>query len=979
MAFIPNALTTNITIDQSSLLSLKSYLNLSDDHILAQSWSTNISVCNWIGIFCGKRHQRVVALDISDMGLVGTLPPQLGIIPQEIGNLQRLAELEISYNHLTGAIPETIFNISQLTSISLLSNSLSGPLPPNMCSHSQKLEEIFLEINKLNGNIPTSIGKCSKLKFLFMWGNQLNGSLPRQIGNLTMLKKVDLGVNALLGEIPKELGNLEELEELKLDMNGLRGSIPWEIFNVSTLTILSLTSNYNLSGTLPSSLGYWLPSLEELYLGMNSIRGVIPAQISNASNLVVLELSQNQFTGFIPNSLGNLPQLHLLSMYSNNLTTDAQFSLITSLANCRYLQQLSLSFNPLNTLLPNSIGNLSTTLEVFFIRDCTIRGPIPNEIGNLSNLYDLSLATNDITGFLPTTIRDLQNLQRFILSEDRLKGSFPEVLCQLRNLGMIDLTKNKFAGPISDCLGNVSTLREIYFSQNEFIDLPRNLWNLENLLRLHLRSNNLHGFLPQEIGNAKTAILIDLSNNKLSGEIPSTIGGLTQLMHFSVAHNRLQGSIPDKFGKLLDLNSLDLSHNNFSGMIPKSLEGLVSMKYFNVSYNRLTGEIPSGGPFANFTYESFLGNDGLCGTPGMHVPLCPANTLHPSKKNRVVMYVLVSLAVLVVLITSVAVFFILKRHRRKVPCEPGLLLALIPARFSYYELQRATNGFDESHLLGSGSFGSVYEGILTNGMHVAVKVFHLIHEDACRSFDIECEVLRNIRHRNLTKVLGCCTNLDFKGLVLEYMPNGSLHKWLYSHNHFLDMIQRVSIMMDVTSALEYLHNGYSEHVIHCDLKPNNVLMDIDMVGHLSDFGAAKLLVDGNSTAFTNSLATIGYIAPEYGQEGIVSTRSDMYSYGIMLLEVFTRKQPGDEMFNEDLSLRSWVQNGIPTKISEIIDPNLIGPNEDKYDEKLQCVLAMFELGMKCSVESPRERMTIKDALIALGKIKVQLLSLYART
>nr|GMD40757.1 probable LRR receptor-like serine/threonine-protein kinase At3g47570 [Ipomoea batatas] len=219
-----------------------------------------------------------------------------------------------------------------------------------------------------------------------MWGNQLNGFLPRQIGNLTMLKKVDLGVNALSGEIPKELGNLEELEELKLDMNGLRGSIPWEIFNVSSLTILSLTSNYNLSGTLPSSLGYWLPSLEELYLGMNNIRGVIPAQISNASNLVVLELCQNQFTGFIPNSLGNLPQLQLLSMYSNNLTTDAQFSLITSLTNCRYLQQLSLSFNPLNTLLPNSIGNLSTTLEVFFIRDCTIQGPIPNEIGNLSNL-----------------------------------------------------------------------------------------------------------------------------------------------------------------------------------------------------------------------------------------------------------------------------------------------------------------------------------------------------------------------------------------------------------------------------------------------------------------------------------------------------------------------------------------------------------------------------------------------------------------
>ncbi|XP_019169249.1 PREDICTED: receptor kinase-like protein Xa21 [Ipomoea nil] len=264
-------------------------------------------------------------------------------------------------------------------------------------------------------------------------------------------------------------------------------------------------------------------------------------------------------------------------------------------------------------------------------------------------------------------------------------------------------------------------------------------------------------------------------------------------------------------------------------------------------------------------------------------------------------------------------------------------------------------------------------------MHVAVKVFRLEHEGSHRSFDSECEVLRNIRHRNLTKVLGSCSNLDFKALVLQYMPNGCLHKWLYSHNYYLNMIQRVSIMIDVASALEYLHNGYSKPIIHCDLKPNNVLIDADMVGHLSDFGVAKLLEDGNSIDITNTLATLGYIAPEYGQEGLVSTRSDMYSYGIMMLEVFTRIQPADEMFNEDLSLRSWVHNAFPTNISQIIDPNLLKPDEERYDEKLQCALAIFEVGLKCSAESPRERMAINDVLPALEKIKVKLVSLYART
>ncbi|XP_031130796.1 receptor kinase-like protein Xa21 isoform X2 [Ipomoea triloba] len=849
-----------------------------------------------------------------------------------------------------------------------------------MCSHLQKLEVKnfnYLHMNKLYGNIPRSIGECSSLKYLYMWENQLNGSLPRQIGNLTMLKNLILAKNSLSGEIPRELGNLDRLEILRLHHNGLSGSIPWGIFNISTLKELELSFN-ELSGTLPTSLGYWLPNLKGLYLCENYIGGVIPPKISNASNLAVIELGTNQFTGFIPNSLGNLAQLNYLSLARNNLTTDPQFSLMTSLANCRYIHVLQLPNNPLNVVLPNAIGNLSTTLQVFNLENCNIRRRIPHEIGNLSSLYELSLRSNDIRGFLPTTFQALQSLQAFDISENRLIGSFPDVICELQNLFAIDLGKNKFSGPISDCLRNVSSLRVIYLNENEFTIFPPTLWSLPNLLMLDLDSNNLSGSLPEEIGNAKTAILIDLSYNKLSGEIPSSIGGLTELMNFSVAHNTIQGSIPDTLSKLLDLHSLDLSNNKISGMIPKSLEGLISMNYFNVSYNKLTGEIPSGGQFANFTYESFLGNEGLCGTPRMHVPPCPVNTLHQSKKDRVVLIVLVSLAVLIVLIASVSVLCIFKRHsREEVQDEPSFLLATTPARYSYYELQRATNGFDESNSLGSGSFGSVYKGILTNGMHVAVKVFRLEHEGSNRSFDSECEVLRCIRHRNLTKVLGSCSNLNFKALLLEYMPNGCLHKWLHSHSYFLDMIQRVSIMIDVASALEYLHYGYSNPIIHCDLKPSNVLIDADMVGHLSDFGVAKLLGDGNSIAITNTLATIGYIAPEYGQEGLISTRSDMYSYGIMLLEVFTKTQPGDEMFSEDLCLRSWVHNALPTNTSQIIDPNLIEPDEEKYDEKLQCVSAIFEIGIKCSTKSPRERMNVKDALSALIKIKAQLLSLYA--
>ncbi|KAL8507859.1 hypothetical protein ACS0TY_018415 [Phlomoides rotata] len=134
------------------------------------------------------------------------------------------------------------------------------------------------------------------------------------------------------------------------------------------------------------------------------------------------------------------------------------------------------------------------------------------------------------------------------------------------------------------------------------------------------------------------------------------------------------------------------------------------------------------------------------------------------------------------------------------------------------------------------------------------------------------------------------------------MPNANLEKWLYSHNYFLDVNQRLDIMIDVASALEYLHHGYSTPIVHCDLKPSNVLLDEDMVAHVSDFGISKLLGEEQSTVLTNTLATLGYIAPEYGLEGLVSTRCDVYSYGVMLMETFTRKRPNDDMFGGDLSL-----------------------------------------------------------------------------
>ncbi|XP_027088440.2 probable LRR receptor-like serine/threonine-protein kinase At3g47570 [Coffea arabica] len=473
----------------------------------------------------------------------------------------------------------------------------------------------------------------------------------------------------------------------------------------------------------------------------------------------------------------------------------------------------------------------------------------------------------------------------------------------------------------------------------------------------------------------KMANWIDLSANQFSGGIPDSIGDMQNLQNLSLAHNRLEGSIPESIGKVSSLESLDLSHNFLSGSIPMSMENLRYLKYINLSFNNLSGEIPSKGPFTNCTAESFASNQALCGAQRFLVPPCPTISAHRSRTKRVHRTIFISLGVIIA-VGALSFGFVYLRYRRKdkLPNGANLSLVAMPERISYFELLQATNGYNESNLLGAGSFGSVYRGTLGDGRAVAVKVFNLQMEGAFKSFDVECEVFRNLRHRNLTKVISSCSTPEFKALVLEFMPKGSLEKWLYSHNYFLDLMQRLDILIDVAGALQYLHCEYATPVIHCDLKPSNVLLDQDMVPHLSDFGLTKLLGEENSITYTETLATLGYLAPEYGLEGLVSAKCDIYSFGIMIIEVFTRTNPKSEMFSEKLSLKSWVANSIPDELAHVIDANLLKESDEYFGEKLSCIASIIKVALGCTMESPRERSSIQDVLVALKKIKLQYMS-----
>lgn len=579
-------------------------------------------------------------------------------------------------------------------------------------------------------------------------------------------------------------------------------------------------------------------------------------------------------TGPIPNSLGNLKDLDCLHLYDNDLTNDApgrELSFLTSLTNCPKLRDLVVSDNPLRGFLPPSVGNLSSSLIRIYASNCMITGEIPRGIGNLSSLNNLDIAGNDISGFVPTTVSGLRRLQGLFLSQNTLRGLLPDSLCDMPELSYLKLSGNQISGPIPECIGNVTSLRRIDLASNRLSStVPSSLWNLNDVLELDLSSNFFGGDLPREIQNLKVAVYINLSSNGFTSVVPDAFGTMQDLINFSLASNNLQGSIPNSLSKMISLVSLDLSNNSLSGEIPKELEELKYLTYFNVSFNELSGEIPSGGPFGNFGYLSFVSNEALCGaTPQLRVPRCSSSSSHQKKgRRKVLLIVSVIVALLIIITCSVLVIsWVMRRRRKPAPSEADQYYSSCQSRemerFTYHQLKHATNNFSDGNLLGSGGFSSVYLASFENGVLFAVKVFNLEQERASKSFETECEMLSKLRHRNLTKVVSACSNLDFKALLLEYMRNGSLEDWLYCEGYSLDMLQRLNVAIDVASALDYLHHGYVKLVVHCDLKPSNVLLDGDMVGHVADFGITKLLGEGEeqSIVHTQTLATMGYMAP----------------------------------------------------------------------------------------------------------------------
>ncbi|XP_049392470.1 probable LRR receptor-like serine/threonine-protein kinase At3g47570 [Solanum stenotomum] len=977
--------------DQQALLAFKGSIN--DPFGYMKTWNASTHFCHWSGVTCGRKHVRVIQLNVANQKLDG-------LLSSFIGNMSFLRSLYLSNNSFRGEIPSEIGRLRRLHRLYLGNNSFHGEIPSNL-SRCLNLVSLVLEGNKLVGSLPPELGALSKLEYLLLTRNNLTGEIPSSFGNLTSLIGFYAPLNNLQGKIPDSFGQLKNLEIIGVAANHLSGTIPSEIFNISSVTTFDVGMN-QIQGTLPSSLGITLPNLELFIIGGNNVSGSIPSTLSNSSKLVYFLAGRNQLTGSVP-SLENLNGLQQLTIPGNYLGTGEpdDLSFIASLTNVSRFRILEIQFNSFGGVLPASFRNLSTELQVVQLSYNRIRGNIPSEIGNFVNVEEFQVRENLLTGTIPINFGKVKKLQILDLSQNRFSGNIPSSLGNLSVVSILLLHDNNLTGEIPASLGNCNYMIEIYVAKNNLLgQIPKDLFALSSLVAVDISENHLDGLIPLEVGNLINLEYLNVSINNLTGKIPSTIGSCVTLEALDMKGNFFQGIIPPSLSSLRGLRVLDLSRNNLSGQVPKYLDDF-NFQLLNLSFNDFKGALPNEGVFKNASAISVIGNPKLCGgVPDIHLPECD---IKRSKKigSRFILKIVISVVFGILglgMLITLLFCFLLKKPKR-VPVSSSLGESLI--NVSYRSLLQATNGFSEDNLIGAGSYGSVYKGTLDGGMVVAVKVLNLSRHGASKSFMAECEVLRNIRHRNLVKVLTSCSGVDYRGndfkaLVYEFMVNGSLEDWLHpspsedtsqaAETKKLNILQRLNIVIDVASAINYLHLHCETPIVHCDLKPSNILLDNQLVGHIGDFGLAKFL---QPTAQNSSISegssglvrgTIGYTAPEYGMGSELSTCGDVYSFRILLLEMFTGKRPTDGMFRDGLDLPSFAKHALLNGAMEVIDPSLIyGSEEDEkgkstniYQNKVYLV-SVLRVGVACSAYSGAERMNITETVSQLYSIKEALL------
>ncbi|KAK8554287.1 hypothetical protein V6N13_073197 [Hibiscus sabdariffa] len=805
-----------------------------------------------------------------------------------------------------------------------------------LISNLKALKHLDLSYNNFNGPIPSAFGNLSELEYLDLSLNKFEGSIPVELGGLRNLRSLNLSNNLLVGMIPQELEGLAKLQDFQISSNRLNGSIPHWVGHLTDLRVFTAYEN-QLVGKIPDNLGS-VSQLELLNLHSNQLDGPIPKSIFAMGTLRVLVLTQNGLTGELPQEIGD----------------------------CRGLSSVRIGNNKLVGAIPRTIGN-DGSLTYFEADNNNLSGEIVPEFATCTNLTLLNLADNGFTGIIPPEIGQLMNLQELILSGNSLFGDIPRSILGCKNLNKLDLSNNQLNGTI-----------------------PNKICNMTRLQYLLLDQNSIKGEIPHEIGNCVKLLELQLGSNFLTGIIPPEIGHIRNMqIALNLSFNHLHGQLPSELGKLDKLVSLDVSSNQLTGYIPLAFKGMLSLIEVNFSNNFLVGPIPSFAPFQRNPSSSFQGNKGLCGGP-LSFSCANSNGSEADYRHKVsyttILAVIGSGLAVFVSVSVVVLLFMLRERQEKaakseeIKDEETSSQPTIIAGNVFVENLRQAIDFDavvkatlkDSNKINNGTFSAIYKAVMPSGLILAVKRLKsmdrtIIHHQ--NKMIRELERLSKLCHDNLVQPLGFIIYEDVALLLHQYLPNGTLAQLLHESSkqsdYQPDWPRRLSIAIGVAEGLAFLHHVA---VIHLDISSCNVLLDTDFKPLVGEIEISKLLDPSKGTASISAVAgSFGYIPPEYAYTMQVTAPGNVYSYGVVLLEILTTRLPVDEDFGEGVDLVKWVHGARARGETpeQILDAKLSTVSFGWRKE----MLAALKVALLCTDTTPANRPKMKVVVEMLQEIR----------
>ncbi|CAN4115575.1 unnamed protein product [Withania somnifera] len=954
--------------------------------------------------FKGLRKLRVLNLGFNKI---------VGGIPDSLSNCLALQILNLAGNRVNGTIPAFIGRFRNLRGMYLSFNQLSGSIPGEIGRSCEKLETLEMAGNFLSDDIPKSLGNCRRLQSLVLYSNLLEEGIPAEFGQLTELKILDVSRNSLSGKIPSQLGNCSKLSILVL--SNLWDPLP----NVSgsktdaSAKLSYASDEFNFfEGTIPSEITR-LPSLRMIWAPRSTLSGKFPGSWGACDSLEMVNLAQNYYTGEISEELGNCRKLHFLDLSSNRLT-----GLLVEKLPIPCMFVFDVSGNYLSGSIPK-FSNYSCAHVVSSSGDPF--GPYDTSSAYLEHFTSRSVLDttslfggddhavfhnfggNNFTGNLPPSMLiapemlSKQVVYAFLAGGNRFTGPFPGNLfekCHELKSMIVNVSNNALSGQIPEDIGSIcGSLRLLDGSKNQICGtIPPSIGSLVSLVALNLSWNLLQGQIPSSLGQIKDLSYLSLAGNNLVGSIPSSFGQLHSLEALELSSNSLSGEIPNSLVNLRNLTVLLLNNNNLSGKLPSGLANETTLAAFNVSFNNLSGPLPlnkdlmkcnsvQGNPFLQSCHVFSLSTpstdqQGRIGDSQDSVASTSGSTQKGGSSgfNSIEIASITSAAAIVSVLLALIILFLYTRKwnpRSRVAGSTRkevIVFTEVGVPLTFENVVWATGSFNASNCIGSGGFGATYKAEIVPGFLVAVKRLAVGRFQGIQQFDAEIRTLGRLRHPNLVTLIGYHNSETEMFLIYNYLPGGNLEKFIHERStRAVDWRVLHKIALDIARALAYLHDQCVPRVLHRDVKPSNILLDEDYNAYLSDFGLARLLGTSETHATTGVAGTFGYVAPEYAMTCRVSDKADVYSYGVVLLELISDKKALDPSFSSygnGFNIVAWacmlLRQG---RAKEYFTAGLwdSGPHDD--------LVEVLHLAVVCTVDSLSTRPTMKQVVRRLKQLQ----------